>query len=187
MSEITRSKKDFRKPLINEIIIVEGKTDTVKLKSIFNCETIETNGSEISLEKINLIKQASLTKGVILFLDPDYQGKKIRDRLIKELTVFKEVFIDIKDLKHSKKKGVAEADNQLILEAFKNLISVDKNNETQTLSWEDYLSLNLNTKKLRLELCEKLKIPYCNNKSLYRYLNLFKMDLLLIKKLISET
>ncbi|MDC4163006.1 ribonuclease M5 [Mycoplasma bradburyae] len=185
MSEITRFKENSRKPRINEIIIVEGKTDTVKLKGIFDCETIETNGSEISNEKINLIKELSLTKGVILFLDPDYQGKKIRSRLIKELKKYKEAFIDINELKDSKKKGIAEASNESILKAFNNLISSDLDN-TKTISWIEYLSLNLDTKIKRIKLCKKLGIPYGNNKSLFRYLSLLKKDLSEIKELISD-
>ncbi|WP_027121811.1 ribonuclease M5 [[Mycoplasma] imitans] len=186
MSKITRSKEYSKRYRINEIIIVEGKTDTVKLKSLFDCETIETNGSEISDQTINLIKELSLSRGVILFLDPDYQGKKIRARLIKELKQYKEAFIDLDQLKDSKKKGIAEANDQVILSAFNNLISFDECIK-KSITWEEYLSLDLNTKNKRLQLCNKLNIPYGNNKSLFRYLNLLKKNFSELKKLISET
>ncbi|QMT98414.1 ribonuclease M5 [Mycoplasma tullyi] len=185
MSKITRSKEISKRNRINEIIVVEGKTDTVKLKSLFDCETIETNGSEISDQTINLIKELSSTRGVILFLDPDYQGKKIRARLIKELKEYKEAFIDLNELKNSKKKGIAEASNEAVLSAFNNLIS-SNDDGCESLTWEEYLALNLNTKNKRLELCKKLNIPYGNNKSLFRYLNLLKKNFHDLEILTSE-
>ncbi|QEX47499.1 ribonuclease M5 [Mycoplasmoides gallisepticum] len=185
MSKIIKPKENSKRNRIKEIIVVEGKTDTVKLKSLFDCETIETNGSEISDQTISLIKELSLTRGVILFLDPDYQGKKIRAKLIKELKEYKEAFIDLSKLKHSKKKGIAEASNEAILSAFNNLLSSD-HDSYQSLTWKEYLALHLNTKNKRLKLCKKLNIPYGNNKSLFRYLNLLKKNFDELKKLISE-
>ena len=71
---ITELKKPIKKQKIKQVIVVEGKTDTNHLKKIFDVDTIETNGSAISKSTLNLIKQVAKTKGVILFLDPDYTG-----------------------------------------------------------------------------------------------------------------
>ena len=71
---------------IKEVILVEGKNDTKKVKKIFpNVETFVTNRYDITKPKINVIKKINETRGIICFLDPDRVGKRIRDILIKEI------------------------------------------------------------------------------------------------------
>ena len=57
---------------IKEVIVVEGKSDLIFLKSFLDAEIIITNGSEISKETLDLIKKANETTGVIVLTDPDY-------------------------------------------------------------------------------------------------------------------
>ena len=84
---------------IKEVILVEGKNDTKKVKKIFpNVETFETNGYDITKPKINLIKKINETRGIICFLDPDRVGKRIRDILIKEIPDLNPAFITINDI-----------------------------------------------------------------------------------------
>ena len=53
--------------MYNQVIVVEGKHDEQKIKSIYpNLECIVTNGSEISKETLNLIYQTSLVRDVII-------------------------------------------------------------------------------------------------------------------------
>jgi ribonuclease M5 len=93
---ITELKKPIKKQKIKQVIVVEGKTDTNHLKKLFDVDTIETNGSAISKSTLNLIKQVAKTKGVILFLDPDYTGNLIRKKIAQHLEQFDEAFI-VKD------------------------------------------------------------------------------------------
>ena len=86
----------IKKIKIQQVIVVEGKTDTNHLKKLFNVDTIETNGSALNSCTLNLIKKAAETKGVILFLDPDYTGNLIRKKISQHLDKFDEAFI-IKD------------------------------------------------------------------------------------------
>ena len=67
---------------IKEVIVVEGKTDVATLSNIIKAEFIITNGFEISEETIELIEKVNKTKGVILFLDPDGPGEKIRMKIM---------------------------------------------------------------------------------------------------------
>ena len=64
--------------MIRELIVVEGKNDTKRLKSFFDVDTIETHGMGLGKETIELIRKANEKRGVILFLDPDTPGEKIR-------------------------------------------------------------------------------------------------------------
>lgn len=63
---------------IKEIIVVEGKDDTVAIKRAVDADTIETNGSAIGDHVIEQVKLAQQKRGVIIFTDPDYPGERIR-------------------------------------------------------------------------------------------------------------
>ena len=56
---------------IKEVIVVEGKDDTVAVKRAVEADTIETNGSAISEETLTKIAHAASKRGVIVFTDPD--------------------------------------------------------------------------------------------------------------------
>ncbi len=52
---------------IKEIIVVEGKDDTVAIKRAVDADTIETNGSAIGDHVIEQVKLALQKRGVIIF------------------------------------------------------------------------------------------------------------------------
>ncbi len=176
--------KNKEKKQIKEVIIVEGKTDTNRLQSLFNVDTIETNGSVLKKETINLIQLVAKKRGVILFLDPDYMGEKIRKQLVEHLESCKQAFIDFKDWK-SKKHGVNEASDQAIIDAITNACTFNKK-EAPTLNWTDYLKLNLDTKLKRAKLCQALHISYANHKQLFKRLNMIGKTYNQLKELIYE-
>ena len=97
-------KVNNHKPTINAVVIVEGKTDTNKLKKLFDVQTIETNGLNLKKETIHFIVETSKIKPIILFLDPDGPGEKIRKKLQDYLSSSINVFINKKDIDFSKKK-----------------------------------------------------------------------------------
>ena len=66
---------------INEFVVVEGRDDTVNVKRAVDCDTIETNGSAITKETLEVIKQAHEKRGVIVLTDPDFPGDKIRNTI----------------------------------------------------------------------------------------------------------
>lgn len=172
-------------PTINQIVVVEGKTDTNHLKKLFNVNTIETHGSALNQRTINLINMAANTKGIILFLDPDYAGEKIRRNIISQLTSknYCEAFITQKEW-HSFKKGVNEASDNEIIKALTLATKITNNQLTDTLSWNEYISLNLNTKIKRNQLCNALHISYCNHKQLFKRLNMLNLNLKQIRKIM---
>lgn len=172
------------KKKIKEIIVVEGKTDSFRLKELFEVDTIETNGLGINSEKINLIKHASQTRGVILFLDPDGPGEKIRKICQLNLTNYKQAFIDKKTQKYDKKVGIAESDDNSIIDAIKNIATFNKNN--QSLVWKDYLELNFDSKIKRLKITEYFKISECNHKQLFKCLNLMGIDIKKLESIIHD-
>ncbi len=169
------SKLPIVKPIIDGIVIVEGKTDTQKLQSLYDVETIETNGSALDTTTLALIKEVAQHHKIYLFLDPDGPGEKIRQTLHQALPQSIHVFLKKEDMqKHSKKIGIAEATNEAIIEAFKNAITFDKS--SHTLSLQEFDSLQLNTKAKRQYLCNQLKISCCNQKTLFKRLNMMHLD-----------
>src|SRR5699024_12683036 len=66
-----------------EIILVEGRNDTMKINQAVDAYTIETNASAINQETLNQIAHAKEKLGVIIFTDPEHPGERIR-RIIDE-------------------------------------------------------------------------------------------------------
>lgn len=174
------------KKTIKEIVVVEGKKDTAKLKKIFNVNTIETKGLSLSRKTIYDIKTFSKESGLILFLDPDGPGEKIRKQLIELFPKSKNCFIDKGDIpKSSKKIGVAEATDEAIIKAFSNVVTFELNNKS--ITWLEYINLDLDSFDKRKKICSMLNISYCNNKQLFKRLNMlnytYKEVVDLIKKI----
>ena len=70
-----------KKIKIKETIIVEGKYDRIKLKSIADANIITTNGFKIynDSEKQALIKNIAKKTGIIIMTDSDAAGRNIRN------------------------------------------------------------------------------------------------------------
>lgn len=80
--------------LFKEVIVVEGRDDTRRLKEIFpDIETIETNGSAIDKPTLERIKILNETRGVIVFTDPDFPGNKIRQAVTEVVPECKHAYL----------------------------------------------------------------------------------------------
>ncbi|MBR2577474.1 MAG: ribonuclease M5, partial [Erysipelotrichaceae bacterium] len=109
--------------VIKEIIVVEGKNDTLKLKEFFDCDTIETHGLGLNTDTIEFIAKANAARGVILLCDPDNSGEKIRQKLNDAIPGLKNAFIMKEDARTAKKVGVEHASREILEEALGNLIT----------------------------------------------------------------
>ncbi|MBE6504001.1 MAG: ribonuclease M5 [Methanobrevibacter sp.] len=165
------------------IIVVEGKNDANKLKSIFkDVDIIITNGSEISKQTIETIVKASLIDDVVLCLDPDGPGEKIRRKILEHTTNVHQVFAKKeKAISNNKKKiGIEHMNKEDILDMF-NDIKINK--KEKTVSYMDlYILGYMESKEKRSKLCDKLNISYCNGKQLLKRINMFGITLEEIKK-----
>lgn len=178
--------------MYKEIIVVEGKNDASKLKSIFpEIECFITNGSAV-LEHIEELVELSKTRELILFLDPDYPGERIRN-LITQRIDCKQAFIKKSNAisKNNKKVGVEHASKEDIIEALENALTVDTNSANKNLiTLNDLYDLDLighvNSKQYRQILNDKLHIGYCNSKQLVKRLNMFNISLEHIKNTLKE-
>src|SRR5699024_1465054 len=78
---------------IKEIIVVEGRDDTRRIKESLEADTIETNGSAINENILAQIRHAQETRGVIVFTDPDVPGERIRKIISQAVPGVKHAFL----------------------------------------------------------------------------------------------
>ncbi len=162
------------KEVIKEVIVVEGKSDTKKLQSFFDVETIETHGLGLKKETIELIKEINQKRGVIVFTDPDTPGEKIRTRLNSEIPGLKNAFVLKEDARTKKKVGVEHADKETLLEALKNLVTYTDTKDSLTM--EEFIELGLNgsaDSSIKRDILSKVfHLGKCNAKTMFKRLNM---------------
>lgn len=159
---------------IKEVIVVEGKNDTNHLKEFFDVDTIETHGLGINKSTIEMIDTINKKRGVILLLDPDSPGEKIRKRINDALPGLKNAFLFKKDARTSKKVGVEHASKEVIEKALSSYITyVSKD---KYLSYEEFVKVGLvgrsDSSIKREEIALKYNLGHCNAKTLYKRLKM---------------
>ncbi len=166
---------------IKEVIVVEGNHDLAKLKQIDrSLDVITTNGAEIKEETLELLKRLNQERGLILMLDPDAPGEKIRRTINNYVGKTKHVFIDKKDCIDSVKQkvGIEHADISVLKTALKQYIIVPKTNDnywnlSRLMTYR--LAGTKNAKDNRLKLTQSLHIGHCNAKTLIERLNMLSI------------
>ena len=172
--------KQKEKLKINEIIVVEGRDDVTAIKRVVDAHIIALNGfSALSKKTINKIVELSKNNDLILFTDPDFAGKKIRDTLKKYIPNIKHAFVSQKDAIKNDNIGVENASDEVILEALKNIITANQNVEDR-FNISDLIDNGFvsgsNAKERRVMLGDILKIGYYNAKQLLKALNSFNIS-----------
>jgi ribonuclease M5 len=177
--------------MYNQIIVVEGKHDEQKINSIYpEVECIVTNGSEISEETLSLIYQTSLVREVILFMDPDFPGKQITQKILDTNGNFKIAFINKQSAisKNKKKVGVEHASEKDIKESLSTYFTVSKN--TKKVISQDLINRELvnkaGSRNKRENLCKSLNIPVSNGKTLLKYINILNINLERVDEIIGK-
>lgn len=166
--------------IIKEVIVVEGRDDTVNIKRAVEADTIETNGSAVNEDTITKIRHAKEKRGVIIFTDPDSPGERIRTIVSQSVPGCKHAFLPKEQAlaKHSKGVGVEHATPEDIREALKSVYSVTDTYET-TIEQADLVRYGLlggkGAKARREQLGKSLKIGYTNGKQLYKRLVMFQI------------
>ena len=165
--------------MFKEIIVVEGRDDTRRLKEVYpEIETLETNGSAINEDVISRIKELQKKRGVIIFTDPDFPGNKIRQRIMQEVPLCKHAHLPKREAiaKNDKGVGVEHASAESIKRALQDVIT-PKTEVTEEIETEFLFDLGLigqpNSAKIREKLGEVLGIGYVNGKQLQKRLMMF--------------
>ncbi|EGQ1731341.1 ribonuclease M5 [Staphylococcus pseudintermedius] len=162
---------------VNEFIVVEGRDDTERVQRAVTCDTIETNGSAIDQDILDVIRQAHETRGVIVLTDPDFPGDKIRTTIREAVPGVKHAFIDRERAKNKRGKiGVEHASLEDIREALMH-VSTPLSEAHETISKDVLIDLGLiigpAARRRRNLLGKRLHIGHSNGKQLLKKLNAF--------------
>ncbi|TYR78322.1 ribonuclease M5 [Priestia megaterium] len=166
---------------IKEIIVVEGRDDTVAIRRAVDADTIETNGSAVNEETIEKVRLAQQTRGVIIFTDPDYPGQRIRNIVSEQVPGCKHAFLSKEEArgKNGKGIGVEHASIQSIRKALEDIKQEWIGTEEQ-ITQEDLIVARLiggtEAKSRRENIGKILKIGYANGKQLHKRLNMFQIS-----------
>lgn len=176
---------------MDDIIIVEGLHDEIKIKSIYpNANCIITNGSEISQQTLDLIKKMSENHSIIIFTDPDFPGEKIRKTISDLIPSAKHAFLRKKDCISSnhKKVGIEHASKESIKKSLENIYS--NSIIKDTINIKDLYELGLNgtnnSSILRDKVSDYLNIGKPNAKTFLKRLNLIQITKDELKEIICK-
>ncbi len=171
------------------IIIVEGKSDTNRLKQLDpNIITFQTSGLGLDDNKIKQLQKLSKDYRLIVLTDPDGPGERIRKKINDNIKGVYHAFLPSskalsKDQHHV---GIEHANIKDIKHALENLYLFDDNNY-QKYSVSDLLSWGIyDNKTLRKTFCDKLNISFGNNKKVVNQLNSFQISENKIKEILKE-
>ena len=178
--KLTKESEDYSlKRMFKEVIIVEGRDDTRRLREVYGTiDTFETGGSALDAAKLAQIRQLQQSRGVIIFTDPDYPGQKIRQEISQEIPECKHAYLKKEEArpKSGKGLGVEHASADVIRDALQNAMTPAKN-QTEHISQAFLLKHDLVahplSKAKRETLAERLGIGYVNGKQLRHRLNMF--------------
>lgn len=163
------------------VFVVEGRNDQSRLKKLFkDAMVVTTNGSAMDESQIELIMTLEKTHDIILFLDPDHAGERIRRLLSKKLTHVHHAFLEQKDAmsKNMKKIGIEHASDEAILDALSHIKiehEVSKSDINMSFLYDMKLIGHNKSQEKRAYLSKKLKIGHVNGKTLLERLRRFNM------------
>lgn len=168
---------------IKEIIVVEGKDDTYRIKKAVNADTFETNGSALSSQDITYLKKLQKTRGLIVFTDPDFNGERIRKMIQAQIPDAKHAFIKREQgvpRNAGGSLGVEHASVEDIKQALTHLSTPRQEADSQDITVNILRAAQLingpRAAKRRQRLGEILNIGYSNGKQLIKRLQLFQID-----------
>lgn len=162
-----------QKPRIDAVIVVEGRDDTIRLRTFFDVDTIETNGSALTDETIETIRQLQKERRVIVLTDPDYAGEKIRTKLSQALPDIEHAFVLREDAHdHRGKIGVEAASAAVLQHALGHVQTAQA--AVETFSWQSMIDFGLvGDKQRRRFVAERLSLGEVNAKQCFKRLNMF--------------
>ncbi|GAF14293.1 ribonuclease M5 [Bacillus sp. JCM 19046] len=165
---------------IDEVIVVEGRSDTVAIKRAVEADTIETNGSAVGEVVLKQIELAYKRRGVIIFTDPDYPGNRIRHIVSERVPGCKHAFIPKADaVRANRSLGVEHASDEAIRSALLAVRTETIESFEQEITMEDLMKAKLvsgaGARKKREILGERLAIGYANGKQLLKRLQTFRI------------
>lgn len=103
--------------MLKEVLVVEGKMDTVAIKKAIDAETIETGGFTLAPYTLKKIKAAYEKRGIIILTDPDGAGERIRKYLTERFPRAGQAFVPKLEATANNDVGIEQAAPEAIRSA----------------------------------------------------------------------
>lgn len=167
--------------MIKEIIVVEGKDDTVAIKRAVEAETIETGGSAIGQAVLRRVELAQQRRGVIIFTDPDHAGERIRKIVAQHVPGCKHAFLPQEEALYKGDIGVENASPEAIRKALANIRteviegSAADVEITSEILMQAGLLVHPSAADRRLRMGNLLGIGYANGKQFFKRCSMFRI------------
>lgn len=100
--------------MLKEVLVVEGKMDTVAIRRAVSAETIETGGFALTPYTLDKIKAAYIKRGIIILTDPDGAGERIRKYLTERFPNAGQAFVPKAAATANNDVGVEQASPEAI-------------------------------------------------------------------------
>jgi len=160
--------------MLKEVIIVEGKMDTVAVQKALEADTIETGGFTLNRRTLEDIKAAYIKRGIIILTDPDSAGERIRRFLTDKFPEAGQAFVPKIDATANNDIGIEQASPEAIRLAI-NKVRHHELNKIIEFSYKDLTNNKLtgcSTASVnRAKIGAFLGIGYANSKKFLERLN----------------
>lgn len=103
--------------MLKEVLVVEGKMDTVAIRRALEADTIETGGFNLAPHTLRQIKAAYEKRGIIILTDPDGAGERIRRFLTERFPNAGQAFVPKAEATAHHDVGIEQAQPEAILAA----------------------------------------------------------------------
>lgn len=103
--------------MLKEVLIVEGKMDTVAIRKALEADTIETGGFTLAPYTLKQIEAAYEKRGIIILTDPDGAGERIRRFLTERFPKAGQAFVPKIEATANNDVGIEQAQPAAILAA----------------------------------------------------------------------
>ena len=100
--------------MLKEVLVVEGKMDTVAIKKAVDADTIETGGFTLAPYTLKKIQAAYDKRGLIILTDPDGAGERIRKYLTERFPLAGQAFVPKIDATANNDVGIEQAKPEAI-------------------------------------------------------------------------
>ncbi len=164
--------------LIKEVIVVEGRDDITRIKEVCECDLIATHGFGITEATLKQIEHAYETRGIIIFTDPDFAGRKIRERLDKLFPNSKHAHLSINEAAKNGDIGIENAEKESIIRALEKAraeVFFSKVEYSIADLFENGMVYGEGAREKRQFVGELLGIGYGNNKEFLKRLNNYEI------------
>ena len=160
--------------MLKEVLVVEGKMDTVAIKKALDADTIETGGFTLAPHTLRQIAAAYEKRGIIILTDPDGAGERIRKFLTERFPNAGQAFIPKVQATANNDVGIEQAQPEAILAALAK-VRHHEYKPNQEFTMQDLFKNDLNGSEAavvrRDALGAELGIGYGNAKRFLERLN----------------